>query len=203
VKRRLRTFAALAAVALLATACSTATEAADGGAPEPATTTAPDKQSGTYKTVDDLCAVADLSALTEKFPHKSEPRHETTPSTSQTEMTCNVRLSAAEDSYGLVQLTVDLVDTPETALASFGRIKDADTATAPDGKLKDVPGVGSAAYTLVDEGVGPRLATTDGNLCLTINWAVAATPVSKAGTVPSDIVTRLGDVAKGTMANLK
>jgi hypothetical protein len=208
VKRRLSAVAALAVVALLATACDKATAANDAstpGAPGPAATSAaapPNQQSKVYKSADDLCAVADLSALTEKFPNQSQPRHETTPSGGETEMTCSVRLTAAGNAYGLVQLTVNVLDTPESARSTYERIKDADTRTAPGGKMTDVPGVGSAAYTFVDESVGPRLVTTDGNLCLTINWAVAATAVSGAGTVPSDIVTRLSAVAKGTMAKL-
>jgi hypothetical protein len=204
-KRRLSAVAVIVAATLVAAACdngAAATDAGQPGADPNATSTAANEPATVYKAVDDLCAVADLSALTEKFPTQSQPRHQTTPSGGETEMQCSVRLTGAGDAHGLVQLTVNILDTAESAHNTFERIKGADIKTAADGKVTDVPGIGSAAYTFVDESVGPRLVATDGNLSLTINWAIAATAVSGSGSLPADIVTRLSAVAKGTMAKL-
>lgn len=173
----------------------------------PSAPTAAQERPRPYRIVDDLCAVTDLRALTDEFrnlshertlPGNFHPVFLTTPFGDVVEMQCSVELTAAGHTYGLLQFKADLFDSPDSAHSMYLEIKGVDGRTAPDGKVTNVPRVGSAAYIFVDKSVGRHLVATDSNLLLALDFAV----VGSRGNVPLDIVTRLSAVAKGTMAAL-
>jgi hypothetical protein len=167
--------------------------------PVPASAAASSAPPTVYRAVDDLCATADLTSLTQLFPTQSQTRHTTTATAVMTEMRCSAAL-ASTSTRGYLQIEVNVSKDPRSARFMYEGLRGAETKTAPGGKVTDVSGVGSAAYTFVDEGLGPRLAVTDGNLYMTIVWSSHG---EQADSVPRDIVTRLGAVCTATMAKLR
>jgi hypothetical protein len=166
----------------------------------PATAAASSAPPAVYKTVDDLCASVDLTSLTQLFPKQSQTRHTTNATAVMTEMRCSAALEASTSARGYLQIAVNVSKDPQSTRSMYEGLRGAETKTAPGGKVTDVPRIGSAAYTFVDEGLGPRLVVTDGNLYMTLVWSSHGEPASS---IPPDIVTRLGAVCTATMAKLR
>lgn len=166
----------------------------------PATVAASSAPPAVYKAVDDLCATVDLSSLAQLFPKQSQTRHTTNAMAVMTEMRCSAALEASTSARGYLQIEVNVSKDPQSTRSMYEGLRGAEAKTAPGGKVTDVPGIGSTAYTFVDEGLGPRLVVSDGNLYMTIVWTSHG---ESASSIPPDIVTRLGAVCTATMAKLR
>ncbi len=171
-----------------ATAATSAPAATGGSAP--AGSGAP----GTYRQVDDLCAVAKDGALTELYPTRTDVRHDHRTAGPVVSMVCAETLRSGPSSRPLT-IQAD-ASTDGSARSRYNALKQMTVArgTAP----KDVTNLGSEAHWYEDQD-GMHVAAYDGNLVISALWGNRMGPVR---TEP-DIMFRLIDVCRSTMAVLK
>jgi hypothetical protein len=177
------------AVAASAGAASAPAAAATGGAPAP--TTAGPLSNTTYKSVPDLCAVADVTPLLELYPMKSQEQ----PGGSTTDMRCRAVLQS-ETVAGALSMHATLGQSPATVRTMYEGLRRADQSTTA---LIDVPGLGTGAYWHLDVRLGTELVAYDGNLYFRVLWGDLRTPSKTA----PDIIARLTTLTRNTMAKLK
>ncbi|OLE21765.1 MAG: hypothetical protein AUG44_26595 [Actinobacteria bacterium 13_1_20CM_3_71_11] len=145
----------------------------------------------TYRSVPDLCAVADLTSLLELYPMKSQEQ----PGGSTTDMRCRAVLQS-DTVAGALSMHVMLGQSPATIRTMYEGLRKADQSSTA---LVDLPGLGTGAYWHLDVRLGTEVVAYDGNLYVRVLWGDLRTPSKTA----PDIVARLTTLARNTMAKLK
>jgi hypothetical protein len=163
--------------------------AAAGGAPAP--TTAPPLSNTTYKSVPDLCAVADVTALLELYPKQSRVE----PGGTSTDMRCRAMLQS-DTVAGALSMEAMLLPSPAAVREMYEGLRKANLRTTV---LVEVPGLGTGAYWHLEQSLGTELVVYDGNMYFRVLWGDLRNPTKTA----PDIVSRLSTVARTTMGKLK
>ncbi|GAB3813986.1 hypothetical protein [Micromonospora zhanjiangensis] len=158
--------------------------ATDAATSAPAT--APTAAGRTYTLPSSICAVADLTAITELYPtFDGKPLADSSG-------VCTRFLRSAKT---VVVFTVD----PQLAgSAKFGQEFLNTGRRLAKTKTTDLPGVGTDAYWTVDR-YEVKVVTYDGNLILEVSISL---PNKGTDALPADTPQRLGRVANGTFAKL-
>jgi hypothetical protein len=154
-------------------------------------TTAPPLSNTTYKSVPDLCAVADLTPLLELYPKQSQVERGGTP----TDMRCRGMLQS-DTVAGALSLEVVLRPNAESTRDMYEGLRKANLRSTV---LIEVPGLGTGAYWHLELSLGTELVAYDGNLYVRVLWGDLRNPTKTA----PDIIARLTTVARNTMGKLK
>jgi hypothetical protein len=157
----------------------------------PAATQAPPLSNTTYKSVPDLCAVADVTPLLELYPKQSRVE----PGGSTTDMRCRAMLQS-DTVAGALSVEVMLLPSPAAVREMYEGLRKANLRTTV---LIEVPGLGTGAYWHLEQSLGTELVAYDGNMYFRVLWGDLRSPTKTA----PDIVSRLTTVARNTMGKLK
>jgi hypothetical protein len=167
-------------------------------APSGSAVKAPDSAAGgpgAYRTVEDLCAVTDVTTLTELYPSGSNPRHRGVDSGTVYAMHCDMTLSSPTVT-GDLRVEVDIL-RDGSGQSMYAGLKQSNLQRGI--AEFDIAGLGSGAYWYVDPTLGTQLSAYDGNLYINVAWGDRADPLK---TVP-DIATRLTALCRGTITRLR
>ncbi|WP_416903527.1 hypothetical protein [Micromonospora echinospora] len=171
---------------------STGTSSTAGASDMPSST--PPPVGATYRHVEKLCPVLNLSALAASFGPVTNGRDEVRETGSGTSnMTCSATAGRLPD--GIVVVVMATIGAPASGRLMFEGLRGVQDA----GPVTDVSGLGAAAYTYSDELTGTHVVTYDNNLYLTI----AAAPLRPGAALPRDLVDRLTTVAHTALSGLR
>ncbi|MFI7650637.1 hypothetical protein ACIBTZ_31865 [Micromonospora sp. NPDC049460] len=149
----------------------------------------------TYRHVEELCPVLDLSALAESFGPVTNHRDEIREAGSNTSnLTCSATAGRIPD--GIVVVIMATIGAPASGQLMYEGLRGVQEDTGP---ITDVSGLGAAAYTYSDELTGTHVVTYDNNLYLTIT----AAPLRPGAAMPRDLVNRLTTVADTALSGLR
>jgi hypothetical protein len=145
---------------------------------------------GTYRQVDDLCAVAKDGALTQLYPTRTDVSHESRTSGTVVTMWCG-EVVQSQPGAASRRLTI----TAEVSTVGSIRPRfDAERSQASGrATTTTLTGLGSAAFWYQDQD-GTHVVGSDGNLIVSVVWDGRDEP---------DLLSRLTDVCRLTTAALK
>jgi hypothetical protein len=156
----------------------------------------------TYKVVPDLCALIDATPFKEPYPVERERRPTTLPGQYYTAVSCEIMVSSGKDDFdaGTVRIEVDIFDADNAADGPQRLFEDQQNyARSKDIPTKDVPGLGQAAFSYVEESLGQYLIARDDNLWLRANFGVLGDATANA----DDRITRLIKICQDVLPKLK
>lgn len=148
----------------------------------------------TYRHVEKLCQMLDLSELRESFGPVSDQRDEVRQAGNATNMTCTATVGRLPN--GVVVVITASVGGPASGRLMYEGLRGVQEDAAA---VTDISGLGAAGYTYSDELTGTHLVTYDSNLYLTI----MAAPLRPAAAMPRDLVDRLTRVAGTALSGLR
>lgn len=201
-QRHLSALAAAATCAALtfATGCSHPAGTPDTVAESPGSSTAttistlPPTPAATYQQADKLCGKLDLHPVAEAFGPAGLQEDETRRSAESLHLQCTITVgSLPNGAILLVQVDIGEPDSGRTMYEGLRRVQ------RDLGPISELAELGSGAYSYVDEQVGTSVVAYDANLYLT----VTASPLRLGTTLPTDLPSRLADIAASAMRGLR
>jgi hypothetical protein len=156
----------------------------------------------TYKVVPDLCVLIDTTPFKGPYPVERDRRPSTLPGTYYTAVSCDIGVSSGKNDFdaGTVRIEVDIFDAANAAAGPQrlfeGQQKYAQEKGVP---IKDVPGLGQAAFSYVEKSLGQYLIARDDNLWLRANFGVLGDATVNA----EDRIARLTQICRDVLPKLK
>ncbi|GAA2584639.1 hypothetical protein GCM10010435_73190 [Winogradskya consettensis] len=161
----IRKSVAIAAMTLIcATACGGAAEEAQSSpasssASSAATQSSAPAVAAVYRAPKKACDGADTTAMDAKLTNRKIQREDVTTTKLSTMASCTL---AYKNHTVMIQMEVYQEPIANIMFDGFKK------AEAKNSTLTDIPGLGTGAYSYVDELTGPHMAAWDGNLYITI-----------------------------------
>ncbi|MDG6106276.1 hypothetical protein Daura_19875 [Dactylosporangium aurantiacum] len=156
----------------------------------------------TYKVVPDLCVLVDTSPFKEPYPQERERRPNTLPGSSFTAVSCDIGVSSGKNDFdaGTVRIEVDIFDA-QNAATGPQRLYEGQQKYAQEKGIqtRNVPGLGQAAFSYVEEDLGQYLIARDDNLWLRANFGMLGDVTTKA----DDRIARLLKVCQDVLPKLR
>jgi hypothetical protein len=156
----------------------------------------------TYKVVPDLCILIDATPFKEPYPVERERRSTTRPGQLYTAVSCDIGLSSGRNDFdaGTLRIEVDIFDAGNAADGPQRLFADQQKyARDKDVPIKEVPGLGQAAFSYVEKSLGQYLIARDDNLWLRANFGVLGDATANA----DDRISRLIKICQDVLPKLK